>query len=202
MYILIIGLTGNIATGKSTISNMIQEKYSIPVIDADKVAREVVEPGEKALQTIAETFGEGILLEDGTLNRKHLGEIIFQDKTKREKLNAIVHPAVRVRMEQKKKMFLQQGHNFIVLDIPLLFENDLTYLVDKTIVVYTTEDIQLKRLMERNQFTEKEAQNRMNAQMDIDNKRAKADAVIDNSGTIESSAEQLDTLLKKWEVLD
>ncbi|WP_077065078.1 dephospho-CoA kinase [Gracilibacillus massiliensis] len=199
---MIIGLTGNIATGKSTISNMIQEKYSIPVIDADKVAREVVEPGEKALQTIAETFGEGILLEDGTLNRKHLGEIIFQDKTKREKLNAIVHPAVRVRMEQKKKMFLQQGHNFIVLDIPLLFENDLTYLVDKTIVVYTTEDIQLKRLMERNQFTEKEAQNRMNAQMDIDNKRAKADAVIDNSGTIESSAEQLDTLLKKWEVLD
>ncbi|SHN06203.1 dephospho-CoA kinase [Gracilibacillus kekensis] len=198
---MIIGLTGNIATGKSTISSMIQEEYSIPVIDADMIAREVVEPGEKALQRIVETFGEDILLEDGTLNRKRLGEIIFEDKTKREQLNAIVHPAVRERMEQKKQKFIQLGHELIVLDIPLLFENELTYLVDKTIVVYTTEKIQLKRLMERNQFSEKEAQNRMDAQMDIDKKCAKADAVIDNSGTIASSREQLDSLIKKWKLI-
>ncbi|GAE93003.1 dephospho-CoA kinase [Gracilibacillus boraciitolerans JCM 21714] len=99
---MIIGLTGNIATGKSTISNMLETKYNIPVIDADKIAREVVEPGEETLSIIAETFGRQVLLIDGTLNRKKLGEIIFQDASKRETLNNIVHPAVREKMDMKK----------------------------------------------------------------------------------------------------
>jgi dephospho-CoA kinase len=199
---LIIGLTGNIATGKSTISNMIQEKYQIPVIDADIVSREVVEPGEQALKKIAATFGEEILLEDGTLNRKLLGSIIFQDQSKREQLNAIVHPAVRKRMIAKKEKLLQQGYRSIVMDIPLLFENNLTYLVEKTIVVYTTEDVQLQRLIERNDLTEKEARDRMNSQMNIEEKRELADAVIDNSGSIEESEIQLINILKKWELIN
>ncbi|WP_018931290.1 dephospho-CoA kinase [Gracilibacillus lacisalsi] len=199
---LIIGLTGNIATGKSTISNMIQEKYQIPVIDADIVSREVVEPGEQALEKIAATFGEEILLEDGTLNRKLLGSIIFQDQSKREQLNAIVHPAVRKRMISQKEELLQQGYQSIVMDIPLLFENNLTYLVEKTIVVYTTEDVQLQRLIERNDLTEKEARNRMNSQMNIEEKRELADAVIDNSGSIKESEIQLINILKKWELID
>ncbi|WP_163581592.1 dephospho-CoA kinase [Gracilibacillus saliphilus] len=199
---LIIGLTGNIATGKSTISNMIQEKYLIPVIDADIVSREVVEPGEQALEKIAVTFGEEILLEDGTLNRKLLGSIIFQDQSKREQLNAIVHPAVRKRMISKKEELLQQGYQSIVMDIPLLFENNLTYLVEKTIVVYTTEDVQLQRLIERNDLTVKEARNRMNSQMNIEEKRELADAVIDNSGSIEESEIQLINILKEWELID
>ncbi|MFD2654580.1 dephospho-CoA kinase [Gracilibacillus thailandensis] len=199
---LIIGLTGNIATGKSTISNMIQEKYQIPVIDADIVSREVVEPGEQALKKIAATFGEEILLEDGTLNRKLLGSIIFQDQSKREQLNAIVHPAVRKRMISKKEKLLQQGYRSIVMDIPLLFENNLTYLVEKTIVVYTTEDVQLQRLIKRNDLTEKEARDRMNSQMNIEEKRELADAVIDNSGSIEESEIQLINILKKWELIN
>nr|WP_026287220.1 dephospho-CoA kinase [Gracilibacillus lacisalsi] len=199
---MIIGLTGNIATGKSTISNMIQEKYQIPVIDADIVSREVVEPGEQALEKIAATFGEEILLEDGTLNRKLLGSIIFQDQSKREQLNAIVHPAVRKRMISQKEELLQQGYQSIVMDIPLLFENNLTYLVEKTIVVYTTEDVQLQRLIERNDLTEKEARNRMNSQMNIEEKRELADAVIDNSGSIKESEIQLINILKKWELID
>lgn len=195
---LIIGLTGNIATGKSTISNMFQEKYKIPVIDADRVSREVVEPGEDTLTHIVTTFGEDILLNDGTLNRKKLGEIIFQDKRKREQLNAIVHPAVRKRMIAKKEELLQQGNQIIVMDIPLLFENNLTYLVEKTIVVFTTEDIQLQRLMKRNQLSEKEARDRMNSQMNINQKRELADAVIDNSGSIEDSEKQLKKILCIW----
>ncbi len=198
---MIIGLTGNIATGKSTISNMFQAKYQIPVIDADIVSREVVEPGEQALEEIAATFGEDILLEDGTLNRKKLGSIIFQDETKREKLNAIVHPAVRKKMLSKKEELLQQGNQTIVMDIPLLFENNLTYLVEKTIVVYTSHQIQLQRLKERNQLSEKEAIERMNSQMDIDKKRELADAVIDNSGSIEQSEKQLKNILQKWELI-
>ncbi|MGN8645759.1 dephospho-CoA kinase [Gracilibacillus sp. HCP3S3_G5_1] len=195
---LIIGLTGNIATGKSTISNMFQEKYKIPVIDADRVSREVVEPGEETLAQIVTTFGEDILLNDGTLNRKKLGEIIFQDKRKREQLNAIVHPAVRKRMIAKKEALLLQGNQVIVMDIPLLFENNLTYLVEKTIVVFTTEDIQLQRLMKRNQLSEKEARDRMNSQMNINQKRELADAVIDNSGSIEDSEKQLKKILRIW----
>lgn len=195
---MIIGLTGNIATGKSTISNMFQEKYKIPVIDADRVSREVVEPGEETLAQIVTTFGEDILLNDGTLNRKKLGEIIFQDKRKREQLNAIVHPAVRKRMIAKKEALLLQGNQVIVMDIPLLFENNLTYLVEKTIVVFTTEDIQLQRLMKRNQLSEKEARDRMNSQMNINQKRELADAVIDNSGSIEDSEKQLKKILRIW----
>ncbi|WP_208592272.1 dephospho-CoA kinase [Gracilibacillus suaedae] len=199
---LIIGLTGNIATGKSTISKMIQEKYQIPVIDADIVSREVVEPGEQALEEIVATFGEEILLEDGTLDRKLLGSIIFQDLSKREQLNAIVHPAVRKRMLSKKEELLQQGNQSIVMDIPLLFENKLTYLVEKTIVVYTTEDVQLQRLIERNQLTEKEARDRMNSQMNMEKKRELADAIIDNSGSIEESENQLINIFEKWGLAD
>ncbi|MGP4041621.1 dephospho-CoA kinase [Gracilibacillus sp. D59] len=200
--ILIIGLTGNIATGKSTISNMFRDKYKIPVIDADIVSREVVEPGEQALEEVAATFGEDILCEDGRLNRKKLGSIIFQDQTKRETLNRIVHPAVRKKMLSKKEELLQQGNQTIVMDIPLLFENNLTYLVEKTVVVYTSESIQLQRLMDRNKLTEKEARDRMNSQMDLDEKRKLADAIIDNSGSIEQSEKQLFNILKKWELIE
>lgn len=197
---MIIGLTGNIATGKSTVSKMFLEQFHIPVIDADVIAREIVEPGEQALKDIAESFGEHILLEDGTLNRKKLGNIIFKDSEKRKQLNEIVHPAIRKRMEEKKQALLHNQETNIVLDIPLLFENKLTYLVDKTVVVYTDEATQLQRLMKRNNLTVKEAKERMAAQMDLEEKKQLADAVIDNSGTLEESALQLANLLKKWKI--
>lgn len=198
---VIIGLTGNIATGKSTVSEMFRNKHDIPVIDADLIAREVVEPGEKALAEIVHTFGETILLEDDSLNRQKLGGIIFKDNAKREQLNKIVHPAVRERMEEKKQALLTEGYNTIVLDIPLLYENNLTYLVDKTIVVYTDEMTQLKRLTKRNQLSQKEAKDRMKAQMDLERKKKLADAVIDNSNAITATEKQLQKLLESWNLI-
>ncbi|UOQ50602.1 dephospho-CoA kinase [Gracilibacillus caseinilyticus] len=180
---------------------MFLNHYHIPVIDADIVSREVVEPGEQALLEITKVFGSDILLEDGRLNRAELGNIIFKEKEKRQMLNEIVHPAVRQRMLHKKDKLYSEGYQTIVMDIPLLFENNLTYLTDRNIVVYTIEAIQLKRLMKRNQLTEEQAKDRMKSQMDINQKKQLADAVIDNSGSIEASHQQLEVILKEWELL-
>ncbi|WP_204668869.1 dephospho-CoA kinase [Gracilibacillus alcaliphilus] len=197
---VIIGLTGNIATGKSTVSKMLIENYHIPVIDADIIAREVVEPGEPALRKIVQIFGQEVLQSDGSLDRAQLGSIIFADKSKRQQLNAIVHPAVRERMEEKKTALQADGYTTIVLDIPLLFENNLTYLVDRTMVVSTTKEVQKQRLMERNQLSEEEAEQRMNSQMDLEQKKQLADCVIDNSGTIAETWDQLAAVLQDWEI--
>lgn len=198
---MIIGVTGNIASGKSTIVNYIRETYHYPVIDADLVARKVVEPGEKALNQLVQTFGRVILNKDGALNRQHLGQIVFSNQEEREKLNRIVHPAVREQMIKEKECLLNNGHDIIVMDIPLLFENNLQYLVDKTVLVYTNEKIQLIRLMKRNGFTEQEAKSRMNAQLSPQKKKELADAIIDNSNTIDDSKKQVDVLFRKWELI-
>lgn len=197
---LIIGLTGGIASGKSTISAMFKE-MNIPVVDADLIARQVVEPGEKAYTDIVQLFGKDILQNDDTLNRKKLGGIVFSDEEKRMQLNKIVHPAIRKRMLNEKDHYVAEGANCVVLDIPLLFESQLTHMVDKTIVVYVDYEIQLERLMKRDQFTEEEANQRIRSQMSLKDKARKADAVIHNNGTIEQANEQLITLLVKWNVL-
>ncbi|WP_077703302.1 dephospho-CoA kinase [Virgibacillus dokdonensis] len=197
---VIIGLTGSIATGKSTISLMFDD-FRIPVIDADKLAREVVKPGERAYEEIIRHFGLEILRKDKTLNRELLGEIIFADEQKREQLNHIVHPAVREKMVEKRDAYLQSGYTCVVLDIPLLFENNLTSLVDKTIVVYVDEATQLQRLMERDDYSEAEAKQRIKAQMSITEKVKKADGVIDNTGSKLESFEQLEKLLLAWNIL-
>ncbi|WP_066194703.1 MULTISPECIES: dephospho-CoA kinase [Gracilibacillus] len=197
---MIIGITGNIATGKSLVSQILMEDYHIPVIDADLVAREVVEPGEPALHEIITVFGEEMLQADGTLDRGKLGKLIFQEKESRHQLNSIVHPAIRQRMQQQKETLLQQGHATIALDIPLLFENNLTYLVDRTIVVAATESVQKKRLMERNQLSKEEAEKRMGSQMDLEKKKQLADYVIDNSGTITETKQQVAAVLKDWQI--
>lgn len=197
---IIIGLTGSIATGKSTVSLMFDD-FNIPIIDADKVAREVVKPGELAYKQIVDQFGHQILRADKTLNREMLGEIVFADKVKRDQLNKIVHPAVREKMIEKRDAYLQAKAPCVVLDIPLLYENNLTYLVDKTIVVYADEDVQLRRLMERNEYTEEEAIQRIQAQMPVKEKAKKADAVIDNNGSKYKTYKQLEKILMSWGVI-
>lgn len=197
---LIIGLTGSIASGKSTISSMFSE-FNIPVIDADKISREVVNPGEKAYEQIVAAFGQEILHEDATLNRERLGQIIFADKIKREQLNEIVHPAVRAKMLELREYYVSQGANCVVLDIPLLFESKLTHFVDKTLVVYVDENVQLERLIKRNNYMEKEARQRIQSQIPVSEKAKMADAVIDNNGTIEQSREQLKRLLENWNII-
>lgn len=194
---LVIGLTGGIATGKSTVSEMFKE-MDIPVVDADVISREVVEPGELAYEKIVDTFGEEVLHPDGTLNRKKLGSIVFGDEQKRKQLNEIVHPEVRKKMISERDRYVQEGHPIVVLDIPLLFESKLTHFVDKTLLIYVDEDIQLKRLMNRDQSTKEEALQRINAQFPISKKLELADAVIYNNGTIEETKEQLLEQLKTW----
>jgi len=195
----IIGLTGGIASGKSTVSNVLREK-GFTIIDADIAAREVVNIGEEAYLKIVKEFGEEILQEDLTINRGKLGAIVFQQEEKRLLLNSIVHPAVRKYMNAKKEEALSAGKNTVILDIPLLFESKLTYMVEKTILVYVEEDTQLKRLMERNHFSEAEAKARISAQMPLKDKIPLADAVIDNNGLITETEKQLNRLLNSWEM--
>lgn len=197
---LIIGLTGSIASGKSTVSLMFDE-FRIPVVDADKIAREVVYPGEEAYNKIIETFGTHLLREDKTLNRKKLGEIVFDDQEKLETLNQIVHPAIRKRIIEKRDGFVQDGASCVVLDIPLLFESNLTNFVDKTIVVYVDENVQLQRLMERDEFGESEALKRIKSQMPVKEKAKLADAVINNNSSKTVTFEQLEDILRKWDVI-
>jgi len=196
----VLGLTGSIASGKSTVSLMFDD-FNIPVIDADKISREVVIPGEKAYGQIIDTFGETILREDKTIDRKKLGAIVFEDGDKRKTLNGIVHPAVREKMLERRDAYAASGEKCVVLDIPLLFESKLTHFVDKTIVVYVDEHVQLERLMDRDGYSEKEAYQRINAQMPMKEKAELADAVIDNNGSKHDSYQQLESLLREWDVL-
>jgi dephospho-CoA kinase len=197
---LTIGLTGGIASGKSTVTGMIRE-LGIPVIDADQVARDVVKVGEEAYAQIVATFGRDILQANGEIDRAKLGAIVFHSEQERKKLNAIVHPAVRRRMMAEKEAYVQNGAKTIVLDIPLLFESELTHFIDKVIVVYVDDDVQLERLMKRNGFSKEEALARIRSQMPLREKVKKADAVINNNGTVEETKQQLLQILTEWDAL-
>jgi dephospho-CoA kinase len=194
---MIIGLTGSIASGKSTVSNMLKEK-GYPIVDADKIARQVVEPGTPVIKEIAEHFGDEVLNEDGSLNREKLGERIFKNEEERKKLNSIIHPAIRNEMIRQKEQWISKGAGTVILDIPLLFESKLQSFVEKIIVVSVTPEIQKQRLIARNELNEQEAADRINSQLLMVEKEAGADAVIDNNGTIEETKMQVETLLDKW----
>lgn len=194
---MIIGLTGSIASGKSTVSNILLEK-GYPIVDADRIARQVVEPGTAVIQQIEEAFGRDVIHEDGTLNRERLGTLIFDEEEKRKRLNNIIHPAIRAEMLRQKEAHLQAGAKTVIMDIPLLFESNLQSYVEKIVVVAVTPAIQQERLMKRNGFTEEEAVNRIASQISVEEKAAAADAVIDNNGTVEETEKQIIQLLEKW----
>lgn len=196
----VIGITGGIASGKSSVSTFIKE-LGFSVIDADVVAREVVEPGEEAYHEIVKEFGESILMPEGDINRAKLGDLIFNNEDKRLKLNSIVHPAVRKRMRELAEKAFQDGAETVFMDIPLLFESKLTFMVEKTLLVYVDEAIQLARLMNRNSLSEKDALARIASQMPLKEKKALADAVVDNNGDLEETKEQVRRVLTNWNVL-
>lgn len=193
---MIIGLTGGIASGKSTVSEIFKE-YGFPVIDADLGAREVVKKGSKGLQRIRAYFGEKVLFPDGTLNRSELGKEVFSDETKREALNQMLAQDIREWIEQQTKQALEEGVPLVVLDIPLLFEAGYDQKTDKTMVVFVDEDIQLERLIQRNGMTREEALNRIHAQMPLKEKMTRADYLIDNNGTIKETKKQVEDWLQK-----
>lgn len=195
---MIIGLTGSIASGKSTVSNMLKE-MGYPIIDADLVARQVVEPGTETLKQIAELFGPEVIHRDGTMNREKVGALIFSDPARRKQLNDIIHPAIRKEMLRQRSAYLAEGYDSIVMDIPLLFESKLQHFVDKILVVSVTEENQLSRLMERNGLSDKDARDRISSQLPMAVKEAGADAVIYNNGTLEETARQLATIMAQWQ---
>ena len=191
----VIGLTGGIASGKSTVSELLTA-FGFKVVDADTAAREAVAKGTPGIEKVREVFGDEAIDENGEMDRKYMGELVFNNPGERIKLNEIVHPIVREIMEQKKQQFLNEGHN-VIMDIPLLFENELQDTVDEVWLVYTSESIQIDRLMERNDLTQEEAKARVYSQISIDKKSRMADHVIDNLGDKLELKQNLERLLSE-----
>ncbi|WP_427338945.1 dephospho-CoA kinase [Caloranaerobacter sp. DY30410] len=200
-YAKIIGLTGGIATGKSTVAKLLKE-FGYVVIDADKIAREVVDVGKMAYLDIVKEFGKDILQENGQIDRKKLGEIIFKDEEKRRKLNQIVHPMVIQEMINKIKQF-SDGNKVIFLDIPLLIEEKNILekqglKFDEIWLVYADEEKQLSRLIERDKLDMESALNRIRAQMPMTEKLKIADVIIDNNRGISELKDQIIKLLNRY----
>ncbi len=187
----IIGLTGGIATGKSTVADYLATHHHLPIFDADVYAREAVEIGSPVYDAIAQRYGIDIFQEDGSLNRKKLGDIIFDSAEERTWLEQQIHPYVRDRFAEA----MQQPYQTIVCVIPLLFEAGLTHLVTEIWVVVCSPQQQLARLMQRNQLTREQALARINSQMSLAEKASRADVVLDNSSTLEVLLQQIDTAL-------
>lgn len=187
-----IGLTGGIATGKSTVARLLTERGAI-LIDLDGIAREVVEPGQPSLDRIAERFGQAVLNENGTLDRKKLGSIVFADPEERKALEQILHPAIRAVMKERMAFHeTADPHKLVVVDVPLLFESKLESYFQEIMVVYVPGDEQLERLMKRDNLSEEEAKKRLEAQMDIEDKKKRADILIDNSGSLACTEQQIE----------
>lgn len=195
-----IGLTGGIATGKSTVSDMLAERGAA-IVDADKIAREVVTPGHPVLDEIVREFGQAVIREDGTLDRQQLGEKVFGDEAARKRLEQIMHPAIRALMlERMQAAESKDPHILVVVDVPLLYESDIAHHFQEVMLVYAPRSLQLKRLMERNGLTQEQALHRIEAQMDIEQKKKRADIVIDNSGSIRETEAQVDNFWRSKNV--
>ncbi len=191
----LIGLTGGIATGKSLVTDYLQSK-GLFVVDADQLARQVVEPGRPAWREIREEFGEEFLQSDHTLNREKLGRDVFSRPDRRRRLEAIIHPRVLDAARKIIRPLLDADPNrWVIFSVPLLFESGFDKMTERVVVVYADEAIQLQRLMERNGLTEPEARKRMEAQMTMEEKKSRADVVIDNSSAPAETLRQVDRWL-------
>lgn len=190
----IVGLTGGISSGKSTVSSYLKQ-LKIPVIDADEIARKVVEPNSQGAIEIRKTFGSDVFEEDGSLNRQRLGALIFSNAENRQKLDDLLQPLIKIMILDEIEEHRQKGENMIVLDLPLLFEKQYEELCEEIIVVYIPKELQLERLMKRNQYTKQEALSRIDSQLSIEEKRKRATVLLDNQGTIQQLYQQVEQWL-------
>lgn len=192
-----IGLTGGIACGKSTVSRLLASRGAI-IIDADILAREVVEPGTPGLLEVVRAFGPDILHGDGSLNRKELGRLVFEDAGKRKRLEELLHPEIiKLLQERMTEAERLQPDKLVVGDVPLLYEAQMEDLFQEVMVVAADRDAQLERLMMRSGLSREEAEQRINAQMPLEWKKEWADTVIDNSGTPEETERLVEQYLRK-----
>lgn len=194
---MILGLTGNIASGKSTVARELERRGAV-VVDADQLAREVVTPGSDALRQLVEVWGDEILQADGQLDREMMGRKVFADSHARKQLNEIVHPAIARLSVQRLQQLRQENHPLIIYEAPLLYEAGAQTRVDKVLVVTVTPEVQMQRLLARDGLDETQARQRMESQMPQEQKVALADYCIDNSCNWAQTLEQIDELWKGW----
>lgn len=187
---VVAGLTGGIATGKSTVAAVFEEAGA-RLIDTDRIARAAVRKGAPAHEAIVAHFGAGVLLDDGEIDRRRLAAVIFNDPAEQRALEQIVHPQVRQEIDRRIELIRQQAPEaLVIVDIPLLFESGMQSGLDAVIVVYAPEHLQLERLMARDGLAAPEARARIRSQMPIESKKSLATQVIDNSGSLESTRAQ------------
>ena len=192
---MIIGLTGGIATGKSTAAEYL-EKKGARIIDADQISHKISQKGEKGWQLVVEEFGEKILKENGEFDREKLGEIVFSDPVKRKKLESILHPLIISEMKEQAHHYLENDE-IVIFMAPLLYEAGLARFCDQVWVISSSKDNQLKRLAERNGFKREEALKRIESQMSLEEKKARADTIIENDSKIEDLKSKLDLNWKR-----
>ena len=191
-----IGLTGGIATGKSTVSNYLKE-LAYPLIDADVIARQLVEPGQEGLERLVARFGRKILDETGSLNRQALGQRLFGDAQLRQEVDQLLHPLIYEALEVESQRLAQAGAKLAFFDIPLLYETGYDQKMDQVWVVYLPHDLQVERLMARNSWSRAQAEAAIASQASIEAKRQRADLVIDNQGTLAVTFAQVDQALSR-----
>lgn len=195
----IIGLTGGIATGKSTVAKMFSEA-EIPLIDTDLIAKELLNKDSLGYQEVVEYFSEDILHNDREINRKKLARKIFTNSKKRKKLNSIIHPKVKEMVLSEIERYKKLNKEIVVVDVPLLFESGFDKIVDDVVVVFTTRQLQIERLMDRENIQKDYAILKIDAQMSLEEKVGRATYVIDNSSSILETKKQFNRILKEIEV--
>lgn len=193
-----IGLTGGVATGKSTVAKILKEKGA-ELISSDELAHRAMAPGGFAYDGVISEFGPEIILSDGKINRRRLGEIVFNDESARKRLERIIHPIVLKEIKQGLEDYSKQRTRIVIIEVPLLFEVGWMDLFDYIWVVYAPYERQLQRLMERDQISEIEAIKRIIAQMPLEEKKKLADAVIENNDGLDVLEKQVTTLLRTME---
>ncbi|MEG2650655.1 MAG: dephospho-CoA kinase [Eubacterium sp.] len=194
----VIGLTGGIASGKSTVSRILREEFGIPIVDADQISRDVVAPGGAALERIAEAFGSEYLLPGGGLDRKRMGALICEDTKAKNRLEGILHPIIEHHVENIIADYRARGTDLIVYDCPLLLEARQERFVDSVALVVTDIALRVRRLMERDGITEDEARKKIAIQMSDGDKQRYADFLISNDGDEEALREALSRWVMRW----
>ncbi|OQY09580.1 MAG: dephospho-CoA kinase [Fusobacteriia bacterium 4572_132] len=192
---MVLGLTGGIATGKSTVSKMMEEKYNVKVIDVDEVGKKVMSQ-KSILKKLSESFEENII-KNGELDRKKMREIVFNNNQKRAELNKITHTAILEETDRIIEEYKKVGNEIIIVDMPLLFEVGYDKKVDKVILVYCKKDIEIKRLMNRDEILKEDALKMINSQMDLEEKQKRADIVIKNNTNLEDLENEIKKVIDR-----
>jgi dephospho-CoA kinase len=198
--LITVGLTGGIGSGKSTVSNMLREK-NIPIVDADIIAREILELYPDLIKKIEETFGKEFFNEEGKLRRRELGNYIFKDKILIDKLENIMIPYIKLEIFRRMENFSELGEKLCIVDAPTLIEHSIHENMNANILVWVDEDTQIQRVIKRDSMEKEQVYNRINAQIPLESKKEKVDFIIDNSGSLKETKDQVERILVKISTL-